>query len=480
MASQKPQHEPDARELLHMLEALDREARRASASIDDANVLPNGAARAAESAKQFDMPLPDEGIGATAAIDELLQQGADALANTAGPRCYHFVIGGSTPAATGADWLATLHDQLAYTWITSPLAVELERVSLNWLKELFDLPAAWPGVIVTGATMANFVALAAAKQWWGEQHGVDVSEVGMTGLPPCPVFSSGHIHASTLKCLSLLGIGRGAVRRCQRDATGRIDLDAMREGLESLNGAPAIIVANCGEVNAGDFDPINDIADLAREHNVWLHVDGAFGLFARVSPRTAHLATGVERADSVIVDGHKWLNVPYDCGFAWVRDHALLAKAFAYSAAYLPSPDDERPTPGAIGPESSRRARSFSVWATLRAYGRAGHRAIVERNLDCALHLANLVDQDNAFERLADVQANIVCFRFNPGDRDEAQLNTLNRRLGEAIVDDGRVYAGATNYGGKTALRPAFSNWRTELDDVDVFFDVVKELAASL
>ena len=201
---------------------------------------------------------------------------------------------------------------------------------------------------------------------------------------------------------------------------------------------------------------------------------------SRVSPRTAHLAAGVERARSASVDGHKWLNVPYDCGFAFVRDPALMARAFRYTGAYLPSPDDPQPVLGAIGPESSRRARAFAVWATLRAYGREGVQAMVEHHLDLASRLARAVDAAPELERLAEVPLSIVCFRANPGDRSEEGLDELNRRLGEALLEDGRYYAGTTTRAGRVALRPALVNWRTREEDVDGFVAVVRELLWNL
>ncbi|MCM2268712.1 MAG: pyridoxal-dependent decarboxylase, partial [Thermoanaerobaculia bacterium] len=375
---------------------------------------------------------------------------------------------------------ATIHDTLTYTWVTSPLGVTMELQALAWLRELLDLPREWSGVMVTGASMANFVALAAARQWWGERHGVDVSERGLAGLPPMPVLSSGYVHASTRKVLALLGCGRDAVRLCAADETGRLDLAAMERELARLDGAPAVVVVNAGEVNAGDFDPCAAAIALARRFDCWVHVDGAFGLFARVSPRTAHLVAGVEGADSATVDGHKWLNVPYDSGFAFVRSHELLVKAFRYSADYLPSPDDPRPTLGAIGPESSRRARGFAVWATLAAYGRDGVRRIVEHDLDLARHLGARVDAAPDLERLAPVQLNVVAFRFNPGGVDDAALDELNRRLGAAVLDDGRFLVGTSKLGARTILRPAFSNWRTRVEDVDDFVAVVRELGERL
>ncbi len=433
-----------------------------------------------EALSRFRVSLPEQGSGATAALQELINQGIDATIATAGPRCFHFVIGGATPASLAADWWASTLDQIAYTWVTTPLGVELEVVSLDWLKELMDLPEDLFGVMTTGATMANFVGLAAARQWWGQEQGVDVSEQGLSGLPPVPVISSGYVHASAVKVCSMLGIGRGQVVRCSSSATGAVDLQLMESALQALNGKPAVLIANAGEVNAGDFDPIDKMADLAHKYNAWLHVDGAFGLFARACQATRHLTEGVERADSITVDGHKWLNVPYDCGFAYVRDPKLLAKSFAYTAAYLPAPDDPKLTIGAFGPESSRRARAFSVWASLRAYGRQGHTEIIQRNIDLAQYLGRVVDTATDLERLADVQLNIVCFRYNPGGMDEGDLNDLNRRLGEAVLSDGRVYVGTTDYCGKTAFRPAISNWRTREEDVELLATTIVELGGSL
>jgi glutamate/tyrosine decarboxylase-like PLP-dependent enzyme len=446
-------------------------AREDLAGLGDAKVHGIGA-------EHFGGSLPEEGDGALEALGELATHGASAATASSGPRFFHFVTGGSTPAALGADWLASAFDQSAFAWVASPLGSRLEAVALDWLKELFELPSSWGGVLTTGATMANFAGLAAARQWWGEQHGLDVARDGLTRA--VPVFSSGYVHSTALKALAMLGIGRASMRTFSRDEIGRLDADGLEAALGELAGAPAILIGNAGDVNTGDFDPLEAMADLAERYGAWLHVDGAFGLFARLTPRASALAAGVERADSVIADGHKWLNVPYDCGFAFVRDRALLAKVFALDAAYLPSPDDRRPNFGFLGPESSRRARGLAVWATLRAYGRSGYRELVERNLALAQRIASRVDHAPDLQRLADVPLNIVCFRYRPDGRDEAALDELNRRLGEAILEHGRVYVGTTVYRGHVAFRPAVVNWRTTEEDVDLLVDVVRELGARL
>jgi glutamate/tyrosine decarboxylase-like PLP-dependent enzyme len=256
--------------------------------------------------------------------------------------------------------------------------------------------------------------------------------------------------------------------------------DALERELRDLNGAPAVVIGNAGEVNTGLFDPLEAIADLCEEYGAWLHVDGAFGLFARVSPRTAELAVGVERAHSVISDGHKWLNVPFDCGFAFVRDPELLTRTFAAGAAYLPDASEDRPIFAYRAPELSRRARSLAVWATLAAYGRSGYRAIVERSLDNAARLAAQVEESDDFELLAPVPLNVVCFRYQPPGVPESELDDLNERVGDAVLTDGRIYVGTTRWAGRTAFRPAFVNWRTTSADVDLVLATLRDLGSRL
>jgi glutamate/tyrosine decarboxylase-like PLP-dependent enzyme len=422
--------------------------------------------------------MPEEGVGTLSALTELGDRAREAATRSSGPRFFHFVMGGGTPAALGADWLTSAYDQVAFAWASSPLGARLEQVAVDWLRQLFELPADFGGVLTTGATMANFVALAAARNWWGELQGVDVESDGVVGLPPALILSSGYLHPSAIQAIGMLGFGRANIRRLARDDVGRLDLAALERELEDAAG-PAIVIANAGEVNAGDFDPIAKIADLCDRHTAWLHVDGAFGLFARLAPSTRSLTEGVERADSVISDGHKWLNVPYDCGFAFVREIERLPRTLNVGAAYLPSPDDPHPNFGFVSPENSRRARSLTVWATLRAYGRSGYREMIERHIALARYLAGRVDSASELERLADVPLNIVCFRAHPPGLSEAQLNELNDRLGAAIRADGRVFVGTTTYAGKTALRPAIVNWQTRSTDIDLLVDVTRELIHS-
>jgi glutamate/tyrosine decarboxylase-like PLP-dependent enzyme len=379
-----------------------------------------------------------------------------------------------------ADWLASALDQNSFSWVSSPIGSRLERVAVGWLKDLFRLPARWGGVLTTGATMANLTGLGAARRWWAEEQGVDIDQEGFAGLPPVPVLTSGYIHASALKALGMLGIGRAGVRRFARDAAGRLDIAAYSAALKELEGAPAIVIANAGEVNAGDFDPIAEMVEIAHANHAWVHVDGAFGLFARVSPSAAPLAAGVEGADSVIADGHKWLNVPYDCGFAFVRDPELMRGAFSIAGPYLPQGTDERPSFADYGPEASRRARALAVWASLKAYGREGYREMVERHLGLARRVGAAIEAAPDLELLAPVRLNVICFRYRPPRWPEGELDELNRRLGAAVLDDGRVYYGTTVYEGKVAFRPAISNWRSTEADVDLIVSVARELGERL
>jgi len=464
-------------EIENLLEQLQSALAKTIRETDDRPAFPSDPDKALLTLREA---LPEDGCGAQKSIEKLLALNAQAAANTGGPKCFHFIIGGSTPAALAADLLATAFETVTYTWVISPVGVQMELQALDWLKELFGLPASMSGIMVTGATMANFVCLASARQWWGEQLGFDVSETGVAGKPQMPVLTSGFVHASTLKVLALQGIGRGNVQQFCKDDFGRLDIDAMAQALEELDGAPAVMIINAGEVNSGEFDPVEEMIKLARKHNCWVHVDGAFGLFARISPRTAHFAQGVELADSVTVDGHKWLNVPFDSGYAFVRDQGLMVRAFRYSADYLPDEDNHRPTLGAIGPESSRRARGFAVWATLKAYGREGQRRIVEHCLDLAQHFAEQVRRHEQLELMAEVPMNIVAFRFNPGGLDDEALDRLNQKLGEAVLADGRFLSGTSKIGPRTIFRPAFSNWRTREQDVEEFADVVIELGQAM
>jgi Pyridoxal-dependent decarboxylase conserved domain len=308
-------------------------------------------------------PLPEEGAGTQAAVETLLRVGTATATASAGPRFYHFVIGGSTPASLAGDWVVSLLDQNAFVRASSRFADAAETVALDWLRQLVGLPAGWGGALTASATFANLSGLALATHWWGERHGVEVASAGLAGLPRMPVLSGGLVHPSARKALQLLGHGKDTVEVLAADDVGRVDLAGMRRRLADLGGAPAVLVATAGEPNAGEFDPLAELAGLAEEFGAWLHVDGAFGIFAALSPRTAHLTAGMERADSIAADAHKWLNVPYESGFVLVRDPARLGPAFGMpGAAYLPGPDDPRGGYGLLGPGGPAPCRSGPPW----------------------------------------------------------------------------------------------------------------------
>jgi glutamate/tyrosine decarboxylase-like PLP-dependent enzyme len=275
-------------EVTAALSVAAEEARAYLSDLDSRAVVDPGAE---EIVHGWSDSMPEEGEGTLAAVRELATRGQQAATRSSGPRFFHFVMGGGTPAALAADWLTSAFDQVAFGWASSPMAARLEQVATDWLRELFDLPDEFAGLLTSGATMANFAALAAARNWWAEQHGVDVEHAGLVALPEPPILTSGYIHPSAVQAIGMLGMGQANIERFSADAAGRLDAGALEKRLRELDG-PAIVVANAGEVNAGDFDPIERMADLASEHGAWLHVDGAFGLFARLTPETGDLTPG--------------------------------------------------------------------------------------------------------------------------------------------------------------------------------------------
>src|SRR2546421_3006901 len=394
--------------------------------------------------------LPEEGLGAQGALSAWRATYEPLLSASPGPRYLGFVTGGSTPAALAGDWLVSAYDQNVGSDGDS-IATTVERETLGLLRALFSLPESFEGAFVSGATQANFVALATARQWAGVRLGIDVSEQGLWKVPPLPVLGRSP-RASILKALSMLGMGRQAmeVLPC---LPGRmaVDPEALPQRLAALNGTPAIVVASAGEVNTGDFDDLEALAGLCKTYGAWLHVDGAFGLFAACDPARAHLLRGLDAADSIIADGHKWLNVPYDAGFVFTRHLALHQQVFKVSAAYLgDGPDLSHRTP-----EDSRRFRALPAWMTLMAYGRAGYREVVTRCCALAELLAQGLESSAYFELLAPVRLNIVCFALrgaNAAHRDHFL---------EVLKEDGRVLLTPTFFAGKPAIRAAFVNWST-------------------
>lgn len=401
--------------------------------------------------------LPETGHGLRRALSEFRQRWEPRFSGSAGPRYLGFVTGGATPAAIAGDWLTSVLDQNAMSGEDSA-AIELERETIEWIGQLFGL-GEHQGAFVTGATMSNFVGLAIAREWLGEQLGLSVSEDGVAALGRVPVLS-GTPHSSIFKSLSMLGIGRGSVQSVPT-LPGReaVDVDRLADALAALDGRPAIVVANAGTVNTVDFDDLRAIAALRQRFPFWLHVDGAFGAFAALSPEHAHLVDGLAAADSVCVDLHKWLNVPYDAAVQFTRRQDLQVRAFLNSAAYLTAPTGT-PDFGHLVPENSRRLRALAAWFTLNAYGRAGHRDIVQRNVSCAAHLGEALTATGRFRLLSPVRLNVACFTL-------AERPTPERvhALIAAIAETGETFVTPTIYNGTPAVRAAFSNWRTTAED---------------
>ena len=431
-----------------------------------------------EMAAALDEALPEWGGDAAAVVDEWFTRAERGITASPGPRFFGFVTGGVTPAALAGDWLASAIDQNAGLWASSPAAAQTELVVLRWLKELFGLPAEWAGALTSGATMANLVGLAAARQWAGRRLGFDAAGEGLAGHPPIIVVSSTEIHLSAVKCFGTLGFGRNQVRRV-RAPGGVVDIGALASLLREIDG-PVIVVGNAGEVNSGHFDDLAALADLRDAHpgGAWLHVDGAFGLFAAVSPRLADLTRGIERADSLAADAHKWLNVPYDSGFAFVRDAAILREAFAAGGAYVLGSAGWDPFTHV--PEMSRRFRGLAAWCALKAWGRAGYRALVERCVDHAAAFARWVEVTPGVELMNPAPLNIVCFRLLRAGLDAGATDELNRAAVRALQQDGRAFVTGTIWNGHAAMRAAFDNWQTTLDDVALLQDAVAEVGRSL
>ncbi|MFD9336456.1 pyridoxal phosphate-dependent decarboxylase family protein [Streptomyces sp. NPDC060028] len=441
----------DLARLPELLEATRRAAADALATLDARPVVPPPPAQT-----QAPEPLPEHGAGTDAALAAFQRRWAPRLSASAGPRYLGFVTGGATPAALAGDWLTAAHDQNSNSAFDGA-GQDLERETVGWLRELFGLSAAHTGTFVSGATMSNTAGLAIAREWLGERAGVSPAEDGAAALGPVRVLS-GAPHSSIAKALSVLGLGRKSLVPVPT-LPGReaVDPAALDRALADTRG-PAVVVANAGTVNTVDFDDLRAVAALKDRHDFWLHTDAAFGAFAALSPDHAHLTAGLDASDSLCVDLHKWLNVPYDSAVQFTRRRDLQTRVFQNSAAYL-GPLGDHPDLVHLTPENSHRLRALAAWFTLRAYGRAGHREIVERDIACARALGEELAGDPQFTVLAPVRLNVVCFTL-------AQAPTPARLTALREAAAGEVFVTPTVHAGTPALRAAFSNWRTTQADV--------------
>jgi glutamate/tyrosine decarboxylase-like PLP-dependent enzyme len=419
-------------------------------NLSERNVAPSREA-VARLAK-LNKPFPDQGLEAKAVLAELDEFCSPATMATAGPRFFGFVIGGSLPAALAANWLAGAWDQPASFYEETPATAFLEQVALRWLIDIFRLPSECGGAFVTGATMANFSALATARHVVLERAGWNVERDGLFGAPPITVVVGAEAHTTLMKSLGLLGLGRTRVVRVPVDGQGRM----RAEDLPAISG-PTIICAQAGNVNTGAFDPFPEICKHAHSEGAWAHVDGAFGLWASACPSRSYQTRGIEEFDSLATDAHKWLNVPYDSGLAFVRNAEALRAAMAVTAEYLP-PTTEHRKPCDYTPESSRRARGIEIWAALRSLGRSGLSDLIDRTCNYAKRFADGF-RAAGYEVLNDVVLNQVLVSF--GDAE------TTRRVIAELQEDGTCWCGGTVWQGHTAMRISVSSWATTEADVD-------------
>jgi glutamate/tyrosine decarboxylase-like PLP-dependent enzyme len=427
--------------------------------LDSRGVAP--VAGAIERLKKWDEPLPDGPTDPETVVALLDEIGSPATMAMAGPRFFGFVIGGALPAALAANWLAGAWDQNTVLSAVTPGTALLERIALRWLLDVLGLPPTCGGAFVTGATMANVTALAAARHAVLAGVGWDVEAQGLFGAPPVTVVVGAEAHPSVLKALGLLGLGRTRVVTVPVDGQGRMRAEA----LPPLAG-PTVVCIQAGNVNTGAFDPAPEICRRARAAGAWVHVDGAFGLWAAAAPPRAHLAAGVGEADSWATDAHKWLNVPYDSGLAFVRDPEALRAAMAVSAAYLPAGESRNPAD--YTPELSRRARGVEVWAALRSLGRAGLADLVERTCRHAARFAEGL-RAAGYQVLNEVVLNQVLVSF--GDQE------TTTRVIAAIQADGTCWCGGTVWQGHVAMRISVSSWATTAADVERSLDAMLRVA---
>jgi glutamate/tyrosine decarboxylase-like PLP-dependent enzyme len=445
-----------------MRELLEDTAQRAISYLEklgDRGVAPT--AEAVANLATLDRPLNEEPTSAEQILAQLDDICSPATMAMAGPRFFGFVIGGALPVTLAANWLAGAWDQNSGLFTPTPATAQLEQVALNWLVDLFKLPPDCGGAFVTGATMANFSALAAARHALLMRAGWNVEADGLFGAPPITVVVSEESHPTLFKSLGLLGLGRNRVLKVPVDSQGRMRAEA----IPSLEG-PTIVCTQAGNVNTGAFDPFSRICERAHAAGAWVHVDGAFGLWAAATPSTAPLTAGMSDADSWATDFHKWLNVPYDSGIALVRDAESLRAAMAITADYLPTSEFRNPSD--FTPELSRRARGVEVWAALRCLGRQGVAELVERNCRQARRFAEGL-QAAGFKVLNEVVLNQVLVAF--GD-----AATTNRIINE-IQTDGTCWCGGTVWQGQTAMRISVSSWATTDEDVERSLEAMVRIA---
>jgi len=444
----------------HLLEESARRAISYLEGLGTRKVAPSPEAIAKLAA--LDEPLGEQPSPPDSVISMLDEVCSPASMAMAGPRFFGFVIGGSLPVTVAANWLATAWDQNAAFYSVTPAAAMIEQVALRWLLDILRLPPGTGAGFVTGATMANFSALAAARHAVLSRAGWNVEADGLFGAPPITVVVGEEAHSTLFKSLGLLGLGRKRVVRVPVDAQGRMRADA----LPPISG-PTIVCTQAGNVNTGAFDPVGEVCEKVHAAGAWVHVDGAFGLWAAASPALARLMAGVENADSWATDAHKWLNVPYDCGLAFARDPDALRAAMAITADYLPAAVPQR-RPSDFTPELSRRARGIEVWAALKSLGRQGLAEMIERSCRHARRFADGL-RAAGFQVLNDVVLNQVLVVFGDAERTDRVIAELQT--------EGTCWCGSTVWQGRTAMRISVSCWATSEADVEKSLEAMLRIA---
>ena len=433
---------------------------------------------------RIDEPLPEIGAPIEGLLGELVEKVGPGLTGTTGGRYLGYVIGGVLPAAAIAEAWADAVDQNPGLWTLSPAGVELDQVVVGWLFDLLDLPRGG-GTITTGATVANTVCLAVARHAFGKRHGVDLKVDGVAALPPYAVYGSEELHFTNVKALRTLGLGSACVRTIPVDADFRMSAPALADAIERDRSAgvePAVVIAHAGSVNTGACDPLPEIAAVCAEHGLWLHVDGAFGAFFRLSERTAPLVEGLDLADSVTVDGHKWLNVPNGTGFALLRDPALHLETFSNVApAYLTQGLDVGVDEHQLGIEASRNWRGPAVWAALKSLGREGVAELVTRCCDLTQELVAMVESSPRLELTAPAPTCVACFRYRPeGWSEGAELDELNRSIQREVAAAGEIFATGAGLPNGFSQRACIVHWRTTRGDVEALVAAVEEAGSRL
>ncbi|MHA6690321.1 pyridoxal phosphate-dependent decarboxylase family protein [Devosia sp. A449] len=420
----------------------------------------------AASARTFAEPLPLSGTAMNSVLETLAEQAEPGLHLTTGPRFFGWVIGGSHPVGVAADFLTSAWGQNAGNHTASPAAAAVETVAAQWLLELLALPAECSVGFVTGATVANFTCLAAARGAVLSKAGWDADANGLFGAPPITVLIGAEAHATVFSALQFLGLGHDRVVRVATDDQGRMLPDAFASAIAAVEG-PVIVILQAGQINTGAFDPFEAIVPLAHRHGAWVHVDGAFGLWAQATPHRRHLSAGVELADSWATDGHKWLQTPFDSGFAIVRDELAHRRAMTISASYLPLVEAGERDPSHYVPELSRRARGFPTWAIIKHLGRDGIAAMVEQCCQSARLIADAISDEDGIAVVNDVTLNQLIVQFG-SDLAPESGDALTRATIAALQQDGTIFVGGAVWRDRQVMRLSVSNYQTTAQEAQM------------